>query len=66
MKFFFHDQNFKRKLSTYFRKRNVCREILFSWFTQSSFVHTTIIKFRSKRELTIFILLVIYFIVLNA
>ena len=27
-------------MSKYFRKRNVCREILFSLFTQSSFIHS--------------------------
>ena len=55
---------FKRKVSKYFRKRNVCREILFSLFTQSSFIHTIMIAFHSQR-LTVFIFLVIDIIVLN-
>ena len=38
---------FERKVSKYFRKRNVCREILLSLFTQSSFIHTILITFRS-------------------
>ena len=38
---------FERKVSKYFRKRNVCCEILFSLFTQSSFIHTIIITFHS-------------------
>ena len=38
---------FERKVSKYFRKRNVCREILFSLFTQSSFIHTIMTTFHS-------------------
>ena len=38
---------FERKVSKYFRKWNVCREILFSLFTQSSFIHTIMITFHS-------------------
>ena len=47
--FFSRPWNFyvERKVSKYFRKRNVCREILFSLFTQSSFIHTIIITFHS-------------------
>ena len=56
---------FKRKVSKYFRKRNVCREILFSLFTQSSFIHAIMTTFHSERELTIFIFLVKDITVLN-
>ena len=56
---------FERKVSKYFRKRNVCHEILFSLFTQSSFIHTSMITFHSWKELTIFICLVIDITVLN-
>ena len=38
---------FKRKVLKYFRKRNACREILFSFFKQSSFIHTIMITLRS-------------------
>ena len=43
----------------------MCREILFSLFTQSSFIHTTMITFHSQRELAIFIFLVRDISVLN-
>ena len=56
---------FRKKSVEYFRKRNLCREILFSLLTQSSFIHTFMITFRSLRELTIFIFLVIDITVLN-
>ena len=68
MKCFFHDLeifNFKRKVSKYLRKRNVCCEILFSLFTQSSFIQTLMIAFHLQRELSVFIFLVIDIIVLN-
>ena len=38
---------FERKGSKYFSKRNVCREILFSLFTQTSFIHTIMITIHS-------------------
>ena len=38
---------FERKVSKCFRKRNVCCEILFSLFTQSSFIHAIMIMFPS-------------------
>ena len=38
---------FERKVSKYFKKRNMCREILFSLFRQSSFIHTIMITFHS-------------------
>ena len=41
---------FARKVSKYFRKRNVCREKLFRLFKQSSFIHTIMIRFHSLRE----------------
>ena len=56
---------FERKVSKWFRKRSVCREISFSLFTQSTFIHTIMIRFHSWRELTIFIFLVIDITVLN-
>ena len=56
---------FERKVSIYFRKRNVCREILFSLFTQSSFIHTIMITFHLYRELTILIFLIMDIKVLN-
>ena len=37
----------------------MCREILFSLFTQSSFIHSIMLTFHSQTELTIFIFLVI-------
>ena len=49
---------FERKVSKYFRKRNVYREKLLRLFTQSSFIHTIMIAFHSMSELTIFIFLV--------
>ena len=55
----------ERKVSKYFRKQNVCCEILFSLFTQSSFIHTIIITFHSQRELTVFIFLVMDIAVFN-
>ena len=37
----------ERRLSKYFWERNVCREILFSLFTQSSFTYAIMITFHS-------------------
>ena len=56
---------FEGKVLKQFKKRNVCREILFSLLTQSSFIHTIMITFHLLRELTFFIFLVIDITVLN-